>query len=239
MRYTVGQKYIFVHQQAELGEDRKARRPFMYPMLFLPWQHKLKELRILVLTCAEHHKVPSEWDTECKLDHDGFIFHDANGDRWLNQYPRASYGQVTDTADGRVNFDWPSGTKLEDISWDDVKYFEYDHIERTLDSMLRGITSFKQEIANLKLPAKIDQKQYKPAEIAKMKREYLGLRDMLTQHMQMVISRVQAATGARIDIGPFSFVNTKTGERETFPDLLRADVVWPIEAQRQTVATVH
>lgn len=58
--------------------------------------HIINEIKFVESTVKEHHKVPGDWDDEKKYD--GFIF-DVQGCRGLNQYPKASYGQISDTQD--------------------------------------------------------------------------------------------------------------------------------------------
>lgn len=63
-----------------------------------PGVYDIKDLQFRLLTITEHHKVPGEWSDE--LECDGFIAVDEAGQVWENQYPRASYGQLCDKANG-------------------------------------------------------------------------------------------------------------------------------------------
>lgn len=51
------------------------------------------------LTVIEHHKVPYSESTNDALVADGYILVDETGKRYTNQYPRASYGQISDSGD--------------------------------------------------------------------------------------------------------------------------------------------
>ena len=56
-------------------------------------------IRVKLLTVVEHHKVAwDQYPTEEKK-HDGFLLKDENGIVFANQYPRASYGQISDRSD--------------------------------------------------------------------------------------------------------------------------------------------
>ncbi|BCG50189.1 hypothetical protein [Ralstonia phage RP13] len=115
MRFNVGQKIPFVTIQFERANGVKEMTGFSG--LYQPWDHKLINIHVVMLECKEHHKVPNYWDnsTPPKLDCDGFIFTDDEGTRWLNQYPRASYGQTTDTADRVVSREFPEGTDYKAV----------------------------------------------------------------------------------------------------------------------------
>lgn len=102
MRYEVNQKIwtIFFHM---VGSR-------MYPLYqnYQPEYFKgegLPEISFVELTVKEHHKVPNEWDESKppKLEYDGFILVGPNDVPYVNQYPRASYGQLDDRADGRFH----------------------------------------------------------------------------------------------------------------------------------------
>lgn len=70
---------------------------------FLPWLDTLNTMSIVDLTCVEHHKVPNCHDPLGERVHDGFVLVDSENNRWNNQYPRASYGQLSTAADESVN----------------------------------------------------------------------------------------------------------------------------------------
>jgi hypothetical protein len=104
MRFNLEQKlFVVAFDYPELVGKRKFltyRQPMLYDDIF-PTKCFFKEL-----TVKEHHKVRSEWQEETEeATCDGFILADKEGNRFHNQYPTASYGQVTDTADRRFNLD--------------------------------------------------------------------------------------------------------------------------------------
>lgn len=137
-RFNVGSKYPFIKVHFSLNGN-----PAFWGM-YLPWEHKLESIELVMLECTEHHKVPSEWDPkpEPALDYDGFIFKgpDFEGKPtvWHNQYPRASYGQVSDAADRIVSL------HIEDIeeirkALDSGRTYELDAAFPFLDRILHGV----------------------------------------------------------------------------------------------------
>jgi len=96
MRYQIGEK-LFV-----LGfyHDGTKKTPSIWSSLGaviaqpeLNWSFKIIEL-----TVTEHHKVPWNQDPEGKKECDGYILKDKDGVVYYNQYPAASYGQLSDFA---------------------------------------------------------------------------------------------------------------------------------------------
>jgi hypothetical protein len=95
-RYSVGEKIygISFQYESQSGKNRGYRQPFIFGELEKPSQ-----IDIVELTVTEHHKVSSDWDEQDKKNYDGYKLQDDKGQVWHNQYPTASYGQTTDTAD--------------------------------------------------------------------------------------------------------------------------------------------
>lgn len=89
MRFEVGRNYVFM-RVLFTGRPRLMNR-------YIPWEDTLDSIQTINLTCKEHHKVPGEFSDERKFD--GFIFEDAEGGIWYNQYPNAHYGQLDDRMD--------------------------------------------------------------------------------------------------------------------------------------------
>lgn len=106
MRYTVGHFYPFVHCKFRYKNGYVSSTG-----LYVPWEieQDLLDLQVVVLKCVLHEKVPSKWETNGEKKYDGFIFeYEADRTRWLNQFPRAVYGQLSDDADRILNIDWQS-----------------------------------------------------------------------------------------------------------------------------------
>ena len=57
------------------------------------------DIHIIKLTVKEHHKVPNQYDEEPEpiKDCDGYLLIDTRDRVFTNQYPHASYGQISDT----------------------------------------------------------------------------------------------------------------------------------------------
>lgn len=107
MRYTVGNNYAFARVKFE-GQG------FFSP-LYVPTRHNFIGIDMVLLRCAEHHKVSDEYRDEASCD--GFIFEQVKPEasqRWLNQYPTAHYGQLDDSADRRVRREYPEDAPFTD-----------------------------------------------------------------------------------------------------------------------------
>lgn len=97
MRYSVGQKLWTIGLELVSKKTGRTVNSFGFtapnPELF-----EISKLFFNELTVTEHHRVPGEWSDD--VQYDGFILNDSEGRVWHNQYPRASYGQISDTCDG-------------------------------------------------------------------------------------------------------------------------------------------
>ena len=114
IRFDIGEKYVFLAEKFQAKDLRMSRR-------FHPWCDEFHRWEIAILECISQHDVPGEWDDEIKYD--GFIFKDAEGHTWNNQYPRASYGQLSTDNDQRL---WPADT-----------FVDFDHSLNTAIKKLR------------------------------------------------------------------------------------------------------
>lgn len=118
LRYEQSKTYPFVHCKFKRlltkrnGEDVWSRASQLG--LYRPWEdeQKLLSLKAVNMLCAEHHKVAWDQDPTGEKKHDGFIFFELPLvprnplKRWFNQYPRASYGQLSTDADHYLHLDW-------------------------------------------------------------------------------------------------------------------------------------
>lgn len=107
--------------------------PYGWCGKYMPWEDKLLSLELIKLNCIEHHKVPGDWDDV--LQYDGFIF---TGDKsvqpFYNQYPRASYGQISCAADNIFKkhiVEKPNSEK---------EILQYWGLKQYLEELLHGIT---------------------------------------------------------------------------------------------------
>jgi hypothetical protein len=92
---------------------------------------------------VEHHKVADYWakDGEDKR-FDGYILTDDKSAKWLNQYPRASYGQVSDAANRQFNRDIKGLSKEQIkslINDEENEPLVYELLSEHIGRILRGI----------------------------------------------------------------------------------------------------
>lgn len=202
MRYEEGQKIwtVFFHNV----------EGFLYPSYsqFMPFDGKpYPEIVFRELTVTEHHKVRSEWEnTDTPPACDGFLLKDSDGRIWHNQYPFASYGQISDSCDGLFRLH----LELQRPVFDDVLAFigekrvtrqngeanvaktphiieAYD-LMRELSQISHGVHSLINAGAN---PLKDD--------------EAIERANKLGQWYSHIIDTFQQTTGLRIDYKPVEF----------------------------------
>jgi hypothetical protein len=168
MRYNVGEKTVFI------DIDYVATTP-RFGALYLPWEDTLKGIDLLMLTCAEHHKVTDGYSDQ--LDCDGFVFTDDNGVKWNNQYPSASYGQLDTSADYVVRCTVKEeGTKRK-VATDLCAY---------LDNVYRGIRDMGARLKKIEagVPSpQGDTKEWLEKAIASLRELVVTINEQLkTQH---------------------------------------------------------
>lgn len=152
-RYSVGQQVVGVAAIAAFpGRDGSPayKRSFInIPSLWQLQENGIKVTDFLfkVLTVSEHHRVPSEYGDKNELTCDGYILRstDSNGTErtWHNQFPYASYGQLSDAGDAIFTLDSEEATSEEiDKLLDDWKNpWQFIAVER----MVEGISMPKHE----------------------------------------------------------------------------------------------
>lgn len=105
MRYKVSQELFVIH--FDYTSLRNQESQLMAADFHLPLTFNIKEMPSAInlerLIVTEHHKVPWDQDPEGKKECDGYLLTDSTGVVFANQYPKACYGQVSDTADYRFN----------------------------------------------------------------------------------------------------------------------------------------
>lgn len=137
MRYQVGQKVPVVACVI------KGQKPFGVTIPLLHDDKQPDSVFMKMLTVTEHHRVPNHWESDPeKKDCDGYILSDEQGARWLNQYPRASYGQTTDHADRQFEADLSKASKeeIEKALGNEESYpLFYECLDQCIERILRGI----------------------------------------------------------------------------------------------------
>ena len=96
-RFSVGETLLTIGFVWE-GNNKGSlyRRPYQAGLFGIDVEAVVK-IEVMELTVVEHHKVPSEFDGEgATPTYDGYVLKDKDGNRWLNQYPYASYSQTSD-----------------------------------------------------------------------------------------------------------------------------------------------
>ena len=96
MRYNVGETIYTIFFDIE-GRDRlDFFWPYMYNM------DQVVKINIVPLIVTKHYKVRGDYDKEDTVPtYDGYVLKDMQGNTWYNQYPRASYGQISDECNQR------------------------------------------------------------------------------------------------------------------------------------------
>lgn len=139
MRYNVGSIYPFIKVEFKAAELR-------FGNLYLPWCDTLNEIKVQLLECTEHHKVRSSHEEEsAEPTCDGFIFRNLKTqENWHNQYPTASYGQISCEADSRAHRSYEYfKTGASDEESDSFDNFE--DAASYMRNMFRGISQLKEQ----------------------------------------------------------------------------------------------
>lgn len=127
-RFNVGEVEYFINVDYKMNELR-------FGNMYIPWLDTLNGFHVLKLTCAEHHMVPWDQDPKEEKKYDGYVFKDDEGTSWHNQYPRASYGQITDAADWIV--------RRTVVSSDKLRFEKYTHFTNYIQDMIEGVSHLK------------------------------------------------------------------------------------------------
>lgn len=100
MRYQLHQQ-IWTIALDLINKETNKPYTFLHFQTPVPNLFTIQAVRFTRLTVSEHHKVPGEWSDD--IQYDGFICLDDKQRVWHNQYPRACYGQMSDSADGEFS----------------------------------------------------------------------------------------------------------------------------------------
>lgn len=167
----------------------------------IPWRDTIHGVTIKTFTCVEHHRVRWDYDdNEKEPKYDGFVFTADDGGRvWHNQYPRASYGQLSDRADGLLNV---SNISKEESESDDFIFSMYSAF-RFLDECVMELHYLKENLMEIR-----------PEEVS----YYVA---KLKEHYEDVKAKVEAYTGKKIVSSPIVFTDIRTGTKETLAHLVR------------------
>lgn len=124
MRFEIGQQIPFIN----VRYHKKPNVEKAFSFLFDPRIHDLDSVEVKILTVKEHHKVPSTYGPKDEKNYDGFIFTEQINENeeqlWKNQYPTATYGQLSDENDRTVfRHTTHSKEEIERMSYEELKYW--------------------------------------------------------------------------------------------------------------------
>jgi len=115
MRYEIGEKLYGVHFLTEkFVNDEFSKQWYSQPYTYS--DDPVVKITIVELLVKEHHKVAWEYDEAKELKHDGYLLQDKEGFQWANQYPRASYGQLSTISDSRFTLYHPSPDEYDKLA---------------------------------------------------------------------------------------------------------------------------
>lgn len=147
MRFELNKKYVFFAFQFKFaGRKDPIEKAHAYSTTDLSVD--IVDVKFIEAVCKEHHKVASEYDEkEQDKKYDGFIF-ECDGMQAHNQYPKASYGQMDDSADRKISFFTALynkfGGDFEALTNAD-EYLEYSLFTNHMETLERGLHNFKEK----------------------------------------------------------------------------------------------
>lgn len=146
-RFTVGNKYKFAVVRFTRSESLSIRS-----LMYHPGIDTLECIEVMEMECVSEHAVPGYWSD--RLEYVGYRFKDVEGNLWNNQYPRASYGQLDDSANWKITRDC-EGMNVEQVhALREAQEYRYDAFDTLIDNCLFAIV----------------QDEYPPEHMEEMKR---------------------------------------------------------------------
>ncbi len=149
MRYEVGQEVYVISFSYETDKFTS-----LFPLLYNDDQPT--KIFVEKLTVTEHHKVSWDQDPKDEKKYDGFVLTREDGTIWHNQFPYASYGQTSSTADYVFTFNpnfSETGKELE-AKWKALLENEsnfptkFEELTVNYGRINRGIADFKAACEN-------------------------------------------------------------------------------------------
>lgn len=147
MRFQVNQNLFAVH----FGYNANVPRTYgFYPIPLLFDNVEPDDINFVKLTVTEHHKVPYVYDDKAELKYDGYLLKNDVGVVFANQYPRASYDQLSDEFNRRFAVHITESGVLDKMQEENEKaVFEYHLLSDVLEKIQRGI----KDLENVKYTA--------------------------------------------------------------------------------------
>lgn len=153
----------------------------------MPYMYNLDDIvktSIVKLTVTEHHKVRHEYQGEGESPTlDGYVLTDEAGTIWHNQYPTASYEQLSDEGDNiyRLASEQPNCKEFKDydVLMEElgINFIECRNLPRTMQFLSNGIMQLKE------LSTKND---INPNHLTRLSKAIVLYRNTLTQFEAMV-----------------------------------------------------
>lgn len=129
MRYELNQKLFAVNFAYPGNITLGLYSPPLLRNDLMPTKINFVELEV-----TEHHRVPNSWGAADDKSCDGYLLKTSDGVEFANQYPSASYGQISDAADRRFHKHIESIEQLEK-----GEPYEYNLLSDTLSLIYKGI----------------------------------------------------------------------------------------------------
>ena len=141
LRYNVGEKIFavgFYHDGKKVSPSVWNSIGAVIGQQDLDWSVKIIELEV-----TEHHKVPwnQDPDENAEKKYDGFILKSTEGARFVNQWPRASYGQVSDFANRVFSIHFQKGDDLKEFL-ERYQVLRYVHISEIYESLKKAYSQY-------------------------------------------------------------------------------------------------
>ena len=136
-RYSVGQTLFGICFRYKNGNIS-----YLPPYLWVTGMDDPEDIFIRKFTVTEHHKVPDSWDPFNELSCDGYVL-DSDGIVFHNQYPTASYGQISDEAD-RLFVMHTTAEQADEVIEGKIPY-EYTLLTEYYGNVQRGIEKLTED----------------------------------------------------------------------------------------------
>lgn len=113
-RYDIGQEIIVANIVHNHFAGGKVKRTYEKDFCsYLDKDRRPVSVIFKKLKVVEHRKVPELYDDDQIPNHDGYILVDEDGNRWLNQYPYAYYGQLSTPYDSLFQIQHDDVSKID------------------------------------------------------------------------------------------------------------------------------
>ncbi len=204
MRYQIGQNIPVVNFKVKFTNGNTG-----WVNWFLPWESEILEISMKNLVVTEHHKVPSSYDPSGEKNYDGYVLKDNEGRVWHNQFPYASYGQISDEGNRLFEPAWDLSDAELDELWCMKLLTDY------LSKVQKGINDFS------KMEGKEKEKE------------------SLEKHFSEVNAKFKEMTGKSIVVMPLVFHRIDSKEGEYYEDVLAGYIEGEIPEDRKLEGAIN